>query len=68
MWFSIWKSKDDQYYWEAKGDNGETMAVSETYTTKASAKHAIEVVKTEASDGSVIDHTDGDSAFDRDLP
>ena len=67
MWFSIWKSKDDQYYWEAQGDNGETMAVSETYTTKAAAKHAISVVKDEASEATVFDHTDGDQ-YNRFLP
>lgn len=68
MHFSIWKSKDDKYYWEAMGDNHETMAVSETYTAKASAKHAIEVIKAEAADASVLDHTDGDSKFNRTMP
>lgn len=67
MQFTIWKSKDDQYYWEAVGDNGETMAVSETYTTKASAKHAIGVIQTEAADADVLDCTDG-SEFNRRLP
>lgn len=60
MRFSIWKSKDDQYYWLAKGDNGETMATSETYTRKQSAKHAIEVIQAGASSATVLDMTKND--------
>jgi uncharacterized protein YegP (UPF0339 family) len=55
MRFVIWKSKDDQYYFVAKGDNGQVMATSETYTAKASAQHAIDVIKDEASDATVVD-------------
>jgi len=66
MHFSIWRSRDGQYYWEAVGDNIETMAVSETYTTKQSAKHAIDVVRREAASADVRDITD--STYDRRLP
>ena len=68
MHFSIWRSRDNQYYWEARGDNDETMAVSETYTTKASARHAIDVVRKEAAQAKVFDHSDSDSAYARSLP
>jgi uncharacterized protein YegP (UPF0339 family) len=67
MHFSIWKSKDDQYYWEIVGDNHEIMAVSETYKAKASAEHAIGVVQADAAAASVIDHTDG-TKYARKLP
>lgn len=67
MRFNIWKSKDDQFYFELKGDNGETVAVSELYTRKQSAKDTIEAIKEGAADASVGDLTDG-SKFDRDLP
>lgn len=66
MHFSIWQSTDGQYYREAVGDDNETMAVSETYTTKTSAKHAIEVVQAEAASAKVFDITE--NRYDRDLP
>jgi uncharacterized protein YegP (UPF0339 family) len=65
--FSIYKSHNDQYYWEIKGDNYETMAVSETYVSKASAEHAIQIVKSGAASGAVLDHTDG-TRYDRAMP
>lgn len=67
MRFNIWKSKDDQFYFELKGDNGETVAVSELYTRKQSAKDTIEAIKEGAANAAVGDLTDG-SKYDRDLP
>jgi uncharacterized protein YegP (UPF0339 family) len=67
MHFTIWRSRDGQYYWEAVGDNNETMAVSETYGAKASAQHAIDVIRREAADATVLDCADG-SRFNRSLP
>lgn len=58
MRFAIWKSKDGQYYFVGRGDNGQTMVTSETYTRKASAQHAISVIKNEASKAIVLDMTD----------
>lgn len=58
MRFVIWKSRDDQYYFVAKGDNGEVMATSETYTAKASAEHAIEVIMEQASEATILDMTE----------
>jgi uncharacterized protein YegP (UPF0339 family) len=43
------------------------MAVSETYTSKASAEHAIDVVRREAAAGNVVDMTGG-ARHDRRLP
>ena len=67
MHFSIWKSKDDQFYFELKGGNGETVAVSELYTRVSSAKDTIEAIKEGAASASVFDHSDG-TKYDRDLP
>jgi uncharacterized protein YegP (UPF0339 family) len=60
MRFVIWKSKDDQFYFVAKGDDGQVMATSETYTAKASAKHAINVIMDEASSATLLDMTKDD--------
>ena len=67
MHFSIWKSIDDQFYFELKADNGETVAVSEMYTRKESAKRTIEVIQKGAAKADVFDHTAGEK-YDRDLP
>jgi uncharacterized protein YegP (UPF0339 family) len=67
MHFSIWNSTDGQVYFELKGNNGETVAVSELYKRKASAEATIEVIKKGTADASVFDHTDGDK-YERDLP
>lgn len=47
--FELYKGKDGQYYFRLKAGNGETIAVSEGYTTKASAKNGIASVKKNAS-------------------
>jgi hypothetical protein len=67
MHFSIWKSKDDQFYFELKADNGETVAVSELYTRKESAKKTIESIKSGASSARIQDMTEGDK-YDRVIP
>ena len=46
------------YIARIKGDNGEIMFSSQKYTTKASAKHACEVVKSNASSASIIEVTE----------
>ena len=60
--FQIFKGKDSQYYWRFKASNGETMCVSEGYTTKTSARSAIDSVKRNASSAAVEDLT-AQSAF-----
>lgn len=44
-----------QYYWRLKANNGEIVAVSETYTTKHSAKRSAELVKTLAGQAFIVD-------------
>lgn len=45
------------YRARAYGDNGEQMMISEVYTSKQSAKHAIDVIKAQAASARVNDET-----------
>jgi uncharacterized protein YegP (UPF0339 family) len=47
--FEIFRGVDDRYYWRFRASNGEVMCSSESYTAKASAKHAIESIQANAS-------------------
>jgi uncharacterized protein YegP (UPF0339 family) len=46
------------YLARIKGDNGEEMFSSQKYTTKASAQHACEVVKSNASSAVITEVTE----------
>jgi uncharacterized protein YegP (UPF0339 family) len=67
MHFSIWKSRDDQFYFELKADNGETVAVSELYTRKESARETIESIKRGAGSAGIHDLTVGEK-YNREMP
>jgi uncharacterized protein YegP (UPF0339 family) len=54
MYFQILSASGGGYFFRIKGGNHETMAHSEVYTTKASAQHAIDVIKRGAGGASVI--------------
>jgi uncharacterized protein YegP (UPF0339 family) len=56
MFFEIVKAAGG-YRAHIKGGNGELMFWTEVYTTKASARHAIDVVKASAKDALVYDRT-----------
>ena len=43
--FEIKKSKDDQYYFVLKANNGKVIATSETYKKKSSCEKGIASVK-----------------------
>lgn len=45
MRFEYFKATNDNWYWRLKAANGEIIAQSEGYTTKANALHAIGLVK-----------------------
>ena len=45
------------YRARAYGDNGEQMMISEVYPRKASARHAIDVIKAQAAAAPVYDRT-----------
>jgi uncharacterized protein YegP (UPF0339 family) len=51
------KKSGDQYHFVLKAGNGEIIATSERYTTKASAKNGIESVKENAKSAPVEDET-----------
>jgi uncharacterized protein YegP (UPF0339 family) len=56
MFFEIVKAAGG-YRAHIKGGNGELMFWTEVYTTKTSARHAIDVVKAGAKDAPVYDRT-----------
>lgn len=62
--FEIFKSRDYQYVWHLKADNGEILCYSETYTTKQSAEGGIAAVKRIAPSAPIYDRTEsGDRRY-----
>jgi uncharacterized protein YegP (UPF0339 family) len=55
--FEIKKGSSGQYHFDLKAANGETIATSESYTTKAAAKNGIDSVKGNAPTAPVVDLT-----------
>ena len=55
--FLVQKSKDNQFYFQLIAPNGETIATSETYSTKDNAMNGIEAVKTYAATAEIEDNT-----------
>jgi uncharacterized protein len=55
--FVIKKKAGGQYHFVLKAGNGEIIATSESYTTKAAAKNGIESVKTNAPKAPTDDET-----------
>jgi uncharacterized protein YegP (UPF0339 family) len=53
--FEITKDKAGKFRFRLKAGNGEIIAVSEAYETKARAKNGIESVKTNAPGATVVD-------------
>ena len=53
--FEIVESKDGQHFVRFVAGNGETMARTETYASKASARNAIESLKTRGPGADVVD-------------
>lgn len=51
------KSEKEPYFWRVVASNGQTLAISETYVAKASAKSAIESVIKNAGGATVEDLT-----------
>ncbi|MDZ5145172.1 MULTISPECIES: YegP family protein [Microbacterium] len=54
--FELYKSPNGQFRFRLKAGNGEIIAVSEAYTTKAAATNGIQSVKNNA-DSPVVDLT-----------
>lgn len=51
------KSAKQPYFWRIKASNGQTLAVSENYVAKASAKSAAESVIANAGKAEIVDLT-----------
>jgi uncharacterized protein YegP (UPF0339 family) len=58
MKFVVRKNAKGEFRWQAVGNNGEVMAVSERMTRKQSCLSAIDVVKKQAAAAEVVDKTD----------
>lgn len=56
--FEISKDKSGKYRFHLKAANGEMIAASQGYETKANAEKGIESVKTNAPDAKVVDLTE----------
>ena len=56
--FVIQKDKSGQFRFNLKAGNGEIIATSEAYTTKAGCKNGIESVKKNAPVAEVVDESD----------
>lgn len=59
MKFEIVKGKSTKqpYFWRIISANGQTLAVSENYVAKASAKSAVQSVMKNAAGGTIVDLT-----------
>jgi uncharacterized protein len=55
--FEIRKNDKGQYWWRLQGNNNEILGVSETFTSKASAKNGAEAVKRVAPTAPISDRT-----------
>jgi uncharacterized protein YegP (UPF0339 family) len=55
--FVLTKNAKGQYHFVLKASNGQTVAQSETYGSKASAIKGIESVKANAATAAVLDET-----------
>lgn len=53
--FELYKDKGGQYRFNLKAGNGEVIASSEGYASKASAKNGIESVKANAPGAEVVE-------------
>jgi uncharacterized protein YegP (UPF0339 family) len=55
--FEITKDKAGKFRFHLKARNGEIIAASQGYETKASAEKGVQAIKTHAANASVEDHT-----------
>ena len=60
--FEISKDKAGKFRFHLKAPNGEIIAASQGYETKATAEKGIESVKTNAAAAKVEDHTEHEHA------
>lgn len=53
--FELWVDKGGDYRWNLKAGNGEVIATSQGYASKASAINGIESVRRNAVDADVVE-------------
>jgi uncharacterized protein len=56
--FELYQDKAGKYRFRLEAGNGQTIAVSEDYESKASALNGIESVRKNAADAALDDQTD----------
>ena len=56
--FELYTDKRGEYRFRLKASNGQAIAVSEGYSTKAAAKNGIESVRKNAPDATLDDQTE----------
>lgn len=56
--FELYEDAGGQYRFRLKAGNGQTIAASEAYTTKAAALNGIESVRSNAPDATLVDQVD----------
>lgn len=55
--FEVYADKQGKFRFRLKAGNGEIVATSEAYDTKASALKGVDAVKRAAADATVVDQT-----------
>ncbi|GAA2532460.1 YegP family protein [Microbacterium sp. YY-03] len=53
--FEVWVDKAGDYRWNLKAGNGEVIATSQGYASKASALNGIDSVRRNAADADVVE-------------
>ncbi len=53
--FEVWVDKAGDYRWNLKAGNGEVIATSQGYASKASALNGIDSVRRSAADADVVE-------------
>ena len=53
--FELWVDKAGDYRWNLKAANGQVIATSQGYSSKASAVNGIDSVRTNAPDAEVVE-------------
>jgi len=53
--FELYQDKKGEYRFRLKAGNGEVIAISEGYSSKASAKNGIDSVRRNAADAEVVE-------------
>ncbi|MFE6965918.1 YegP family protein [Agromyces sp. NPDC057679] len=56
--FELYTDASGEYRFRLKASNGQVIAASQGYTTKAAAQNGIDSVRTHATDAELVDQTE----------